>query len=223
MKAHPYTIVEGRPVTIWIILVLISFGAAALLVWLVPLLVSAGDGLWDYLVSPSEEETDAASIWNSIEALAPVVKGSPLLACLYVVYKLFDMWMWKISLFSKVPNLNGKWRGHLVSDEMPDKPLEVRLRIRQTWSKIMIEVDSIPTFSHSVTASVDFKGSAKLEIINTYVAEPKPNIHPAVINRHYGTNIIHLEFADGKISEIGGIYYTERNLGHHGSFNFRIQ
>ena len=96
-------------------------------------------------------------------------------------------------------------------------------RERGVWqrSKIMITIESAKTFSYSVNASVTFEGSERVNVINAYVAEAKPGPDP-VINRHYGTNIIHFGMANRRLIETAGIYYTERNQGNTGTFRFQV-
>jgi hypothetical protein len=214
MKAHPYTVAEGHERLIWLVLVLISVVLAAVLVFLIPLLLSRVTAL---------PQIDTGDFGNALAALMPLIHGSPLLLCLFIVYAVFDKWAWRWPLIREVPNLNGTWAGELVSQARPDEPLAIELKVRQRWSKIMITIESDRTFSYSVNASVSYKGMDRVEVINTYVAEPKANGDPPVISRHHGTNIFSFLVASQRLTEITGVYYTERNQGNNGSIRFAVE
>jgi hypothetical protein len=213
MKAHPYTVADGGTQRVWLALAVISIGVAVLMVFfIVPILLALA-----VRVFPSH--SDAGKLQEAWEALGPVVHGSPLLVCYFVVYAVFDRWAWK--WIDQVPDLNGTWKGNLVSEKRPDAPFPVTLKIEQTWSKIMITIESAATFSRSVNASVTFEGSGRVRLINTYLAEPRPGANPPAITRHFGTNIFHLSFGSKGLAEIVGDYYTERNHGSTGFFQFK--
>lgn len=215
MKTHPYTVADGSTQRIWLALALISIIVTSVVVFavapVVPTLVA--------MVFPSN--ADSGKLWEAWAVLRPVIHGSPLLICYFIVYAVFDRWAWKWRIINEVPDLNGTWKGTLVSEKRPHDPLTVTLKIRQTWSKIMITIDSDATLSRSVSASVTFEGHDSVRLINTYVAEAKPGVSSPPITRHFGTNIFHLSLRDRRLEEIVGDYYTERNHGSTGSFRFK--
>jgi hypothetical protein len=216
MTAHPYSVSEGRGegIWVWLVLLVISISLAVLLVFIiVPLLTELIE------LSPPTQ-LDLSELRTALALFRPVVQGSPLLICLYIVYALFDKWAWRWRFVRQGPNLNGEWRGALVSNEKPTDPLQVTLKIEQTWSKIIITLKSDKTFSHSLNASLSFEGLDRVKLINTYFAEA--TTEPPVINRHYGTNIIHFRIEGRRLVEISGIYFTERNQGNNGSFRLEL-
>lgn len=219
MRAHPYSAGEARRPTVWVVLIGVAAVLAGLVVWvIIPALGSLAAFVGDLIPAL---QTRALS--NAFDLLLPVIRGSPFILCVLLVYWIFDTRAWKMKMFNSIPDLNGTWDGELISDARPQEKFPIKLRIRQTWSKIMITVESDKTFSYSINGSVSFESDELVELLNVYMAEPKLDPGPAVITRHYGTNIVHFRMNEQKkIVGITGLYYTERDQGHHGSFAFNI-
>ena len=143
---------------------------------------------------------------------------SPLIFIFLLLYLFFDRLAWK--WFTRTPKVYGKWTGELTSQKMPNKPLKIEFRIRQTWLGMSIQLESDHTFSYSLTGFITPEGD-KIKVISSYYAEPTTS--RKVIEKHYGTNIIYFSYDEtGNKTGISGEYFTQEDIGGHGHFKVDV-
>lgn len=160
--------------------------------------------LAEYLVSLLEVSTG----WSS----APVV-AVPVFGLFAGLYFLFDKYLWKISWFRKVllvPDLNGKWRcnGHtnLKNAEQVDYDWNATVSITQSWSKILIHLNTSQSESKSISASIYHEAGVGYRLLYQY--NNKPNANELDLNNHSGS--AELLFTEDTVSASGS-YYTDRH------------
>lgn len=133
-----------------------------------------------------------------------------------IFYWIIDTWGWKnkiIQMKYKIPNLNGKWSGKLISKyeektdgntEVASKEINIILKIIQTWKKISIILIAEESESHSLTTSI-IQTYGKWQINYQYLNEPK--VHSSKeMSIHYGTAV--LDF-DEEEKTLKGYYYNK--------------
>ena len=160
--------------------------------------------LAEYLVSLLEVSTG----WSS----APVV-AVPVFGLFAGLYFLFDKYLWKISWLRKVllvPDLNGKWRcnGHtnLKNAEQVDYDWNATVSITQSWSKILIHLNTSQSESKSISASIYHEAGVGYRLLYQY--NNKPNANELDLNNHSGS--AELLITEDTVSASGS-YYTDRH------------
>lgn len=160
--------------------------------------------LAEYLVSLLEVSTG----WSS----APVV-AVPVFGLFAGLYFLFDKYLWKISWLRKVllvPDLNGKWRcnGHtnLKNAEQVDYDWNATVSITQSWSKMLIHLNTSQSESKSISASIYHEAGVGYRLLYQY--NNKPNANELDLNNHSGS--AELLFTEDTVSASGS-YYTDRH------------
>jgi hypothetical protein len=113
----------------------------------------------------------------------------------------------------KIPNLNGKWTGKLISKheekndgnaEVNPKEIEIVLEIIQTWKKISIVLITEESESCSLTTSI-IQSCRTWQINYQYLNEPK--IHSSKeMNMHYGTAVLNFDETEKTLK---GYYYNK--------------
>jgi hypothetical protein len=107
---------------------------------------------------------------------------------------LFDNYFWKSNLIQNwswlcTPNLGGVWDVEIRSSfDNFETPVQCKMYIKQTGSKILISLDTETSISHSVHAAI--LNSEKLhdyELMFNYINEPKGDSKSS-LNIHYGTS-----------------------------------
>ena len=133
-----------------------------------------------------------------------------------IFYWIIDIWGWKnkiIQMKYKVPNLNGKWTGKLISkyemknDEktgIEPKEIDIELKIIQTWKKISITLRTKESESYSLTASI-IQTHGIWQINYQYVNKPKVN-SVEEMHIHHGTAVLDY---DEKDKTLEGYYYNK--------------
>lgn len=148
-------------------------------------------------------------------------------------FGLFYLWMekrgWKWQLLHRIglvstPDLNGRWSGELRSSyKPPDKepfetPYPVSLTIRQTWTRIIVElVHSNSSSSRSDTGSLFLEKGTTPILVYTYWNEPDPG-QLATMEAHSGTTELKL-IEELAVHRLEGRYYNGRGRGNYGSMS----
>ena len=136
-------------VCLFILSLLLAEPANMILSWLYNLIVEWVPSIKQYLLFLSQ-------IGISLSEVS-------LLSVFAVLYWLFSEFLWKIKIitkFTKIPNLNGIWKGKLVSSYIdPDTnkqiaPMDISLEIKQNWNAINIKAHFTKSNSYSKTASL---------------------------------------------------------------------
>jgi len=144
----------------------------------------------------------------------------------YVILReVFDQRLWRWHFLHwvgllKVPVLQGTWRGYVVSSFAErQKPHEVELRIKQTWTRISILLSSDTSNSHTLTAAIQVHAPDGVALSYEYQNQPQPRA-VKTMEMHLGT--ARLIFSDDRILE--GYYYSGRGRREVGSIHLeRIQ
>ncbi len=127
-----------------------------------------------------------------------------------ILYYAFDRFIWKWSPLRNlglvaVPNLNGKWQGHLTSSYTSDnRSHSISVVITQQWSKISIQLEAEESHSRSVAASFLTDNPKSPELVYVYENVPESMKHKSM-QIHGGT--ARLRLTD---STLRGQYYTGR-------------
>ena len=168
--------------------------------------------LAEYLVSLFQVGTG----WSS----APVV-AVPVFGLFAGLYFWFDKYLWKIAWLRKVllvPDLNGKWscNGHtnLKNAEQVDYDWNATVSITQSWSKILIHLNTSQSESKSISASIYHEAGVGYRLLYQY--NNKPNANELDLNNHSGS--AELLFTEDTVSASGS-YYTDRHRTTVGTMN----
>lgn len=108
-----------------------------------------------------------------------------------ILFALYNNFLWKISykipFLKSTPNLNGKYSGFLKSsyDNYQQKH-EVIVKVKQSWTKIFISLETTASKSCSRTASIVL--NEKCDPVLQYFYQNDPNIDSSsTLEMHYGT------------------------------------
>lgn len=130
-----------------------------------------------------------------------------------LVFYLFDRYLWKISKaglkLSKIPNLNGVWKGKIQTNYVEGMEIDADVEIKQTWSSISIV---LKTKNSKSSSEVAFIATSKSQLIYHYFNQPS-NISDKNLHKHYGTVFLDLEGNDN----LNGFYFTDRDRKTQGN------
>jgi len=117
----------------------------------------------------------------------------------------------------KIPDLNGKWIGHLVSSyDGHINKYDATMGIYQNWSKISIQLTTQKSKSYSVSANIIVEDQNPIVISYEYINEPVTG-SSSTMHTHRGT--VRMFFnTESQIFE--GDYYSGRDRQNIGTLNF---
>ncbi len=143
---------------------------------------------------------------------------------LVLILTVFDRWLWKLSWlqgwFVGVPNLNGTWKGELVSSWIDPKtgqgiaPIEAYLCIRQTFSEVHVRLMTKESASSILSGAFASDNSIK-QLVGVYRNVPNVLIRDRSAIHHGG---IMLNILVDEKATLDGQYWTDR--GSKGSMRF---
>lgn len=147
---------------------------------------------------------------------------SPSVLSIYgLLFIVFDRWAWKFFSkigFIKIPNLTGKWTGHLRSSfDEHGTTITATLKIFQTWTRIRILLDAEQSSSRSDTASVTLNTPEGKYLHYQYINEPK-TYAADTMSMHRGTAKL---LFDEREKALVGEYYSGRDRQKFGSLYFK--
>jgi hypothetical protein len=138
-----------------------------------------------------------------------------------LLFVIFDKWVWKFFIkigFVKTPNLNGEWRGHLISSfNEHSSEIKATLQIFQTWTKIRILLSTVQSVSRSESTSIIVNTPEGAYLSYQYINEPKSNT-VNTMSIHRGTTRL---LFDGRENTLVGEYYSGRDRQNFGGLNFK--
>lgn len=151
----------------------------------------------------------------------PISFGYPLSfgATFGILYFTLDKFLWKF-LPLNIPNLNGKWDAEGVSSYIPEGATEpfrfqMRVTIKQTFSKIEIFTETESSTSRSTMASVCTQHAV---MIFRYTFENTPkNTADAQLQRHPGLIELRINTDD----EMVGDYFSGKHRLRYGELTLR--
>lgn len=136
----------------------------------------------------------------------------------------FEKHLWKISFIQKiglvkVPNLNGKWDGYILSSyNHHKKQTKATIEIFQTWTKIKIKLSTENSVSYSQSASLLIDTPYAAVLSYDYSNEPVSNA-VKTMNSHRGM-ARHNYVVSKEKETLDGDYYTGRGRATYGSLFF---
>lgn len=144
--------------------------------------------------------------------------------------KFWNHWLLRRLRIVKTPYFAGTWEGYIQSsydvgegatDGGPDEDekTEVEVDIRQSWRKLIVELNAPDSSSRSLGASVITK-QGKPQLTYYYLSEPKYNA-PDTMTKHYGTTSLKFHENEGEDGEdvLDGIYYTGPDRNSYGKLH----
>jgi hypothetical protein len=136
-----------------------------------------------------------------------------------MLWKLYDRLLWRSGLagwtISGVPDFRGAWSGNVESSFRPGEPYPAKLVIRQTSSRILIELTTGRSRSYSRLAMIHAAPGRDRGLHYVYENEPKPLQEE--IKRHGGSATL-WQSTDGQT--LTGYYITDSNRRTRGEMNF---
>ena len=142
-------------------------------------------------------------------------------------HTIFDQWLWRRPLLRKVglvktPDLNGNWKGYVKSsfDEYAAEQ-SAALKISQSWTSMVVILETENSQSQSVSASVLTKNPRDVRVSYEYLNQPRPAAKDTM-HAHRGTaSLLLSEVGSSRVLE--GEYYTGRDRRNYGSLHFELQ
>lgn len=137
-----------------------------------------------------------------------------------VFYNIFNKWVWRWSIFRKIrfvriPDLNGKWKGHLTSSfDKHAKEYEATIKICQSWREISVTLETPHSKSRSIIAAITINNPSEVILSYEYLNEPKAK---AVEGMHAHRGTVHLTLSRSNGAEyLNGDYYSGRDRQNYG-------
>ncbi len=172
-----------------------------------------------------------ALAWASSKFLAAArlsvpwwVDAPSLMAFYGVLYALFDRYLWRIGLVSKlglvrIPNLGGRWQGYLISSfDGHAKRHDLMIHIFQSWTQITVFLSTTTSMSRSCAAMIQVDDPEGVALIYQYQNQPLADAMKTM-HMHYGTAM--LRVSDGGC--LVGDYYAGRDRRTFGRIYCRRQ
>jgi len=136
-----------------------------------------------------------------------------------VLFWLFDKFIWKFGITKKItgiPNFSGEWEGILKSSFDKTKDYQIKIVIKQSWSKILILCHFTQSDSWSETAHINPE-HGKGPMLKFSYANRAQSVTWA-IKEHRGDNELFLgpyDKANKRYTTLNGDYFNNR--GEHGN------
>ena len=152
------------------------------------------------------------------------VDAPSLMAFYGVLYTLFDRYLWRNSLVSKlglvrIPNLAGRWRGYLISSfDGHVKRHDLMINIFQSWTQITVFLTTATSMSRSSAAMIQVEDPEGVALIYQYQNQPLADAI-RTMHMHYGTAMLRVS-NDGCLV---GDYYAGRDRRTFGRICCRRQ
>jgi SMODS-associating 2TM, beta-strand rich effector domain len=141
-----------------------------------------------------------------------------------VLYSLFDTYLWRNGLVSKlglarIPNLAGRWNGYLISSfDGHAKRHHFVINIFQSWTHIAIFLTTATSMSRSCAAMIQVDDPDGVALIYQYQNQPLADAMKTM-HMHYGTAV--LKVSNGNC--LSGDYYAGRDRRTFGRICCRRQ
>lgn len=128
-----------------------------------------------------------------------------------LLWLLFDRCLWKVGLVRRVllvPDLNGNWKcaGQTISkgSELVDYKWDATITISQSWSKMLVRLETSQSSSKSIAASLYHEGDRRYRLIYHYTNDPKPSEQE--LRRHSGLTDL---LFNASVRTAEGRYFTD--------------
>ncbi len=169
--------------------------------------------------------------WLSSKLLAVIhlsvpwwVDAPSLMAFYGALYALFDRYLWRSGLASKlglvrIPNLAGRWHGYLISSfDGHAKRHDLMINIFQSWTQITVFLTTATSMSRSSAAMIQVEDPEGVALIYQYQNQPLADAM-RTMHMHYGTAMLRVS-NDGCLV---GDYYAGRDRRTFGRICCRRQ
>jgi hypothetical protein len=140
------------------------------------------------------------------------------------LYSLFDRYLWRNSLMSKlglvrIPNLAGQWDGYLVSSfDGHEKRHHLVISIFQSWTHIAVFLTTTTSVSRSCAAVIQIDDPEGISLIYQYQNQPLADAMKTM-HMHYGTAMLRVSNGNCLV----GDYYAGRDRRTFGRIYCRRQ
>ena len=122
-----------------------------------------------------------------------------------IVWSAYEMFLWKLNPFIKIPRIYGKYKGTLVSSyDNYENEKEISVDIKQTYSTISIVAKTNEITSKSVACNFYFDNGEKILYYN-YVTNPQSKYRDKNPVQDGACKLIILN-----VNEIEGNYWTSQ-------------
>ncbi len=174
----------------------------------------------------------AAGLWAALLLLegtkVPLTFFSPfnrVLAALLILLGVFDKWGWRLRIlrpwFVNLPDLNGTWRGRLVSNWTDPQTGEVppltnaSITVQQTFSSIHLRLETGESYSELLSGGLVRKADGTYQVVGVYRNTPRLLRRDSSPMHHGG---LLLDILGNPPSALEGEYWTDR--GTRGELRF---
>jgi hypothetical protein len=129
-----------------------------------------------------------------------------------VLYALFDSYLWRNGLVSKLglvrmPNLSGRWYGYLISSfDGHAKHHDLMITICQSWTQIAVFLTTAKSISRSCAAVIQVDDPEGVALIYQYQNQPVADA-TRTMHMHYGTAMLRVSIEGFLV----GDYYAGRD------------
>src|SRR5580700_5220362 len=129
-----------------------------------------------------------------------------------VLYALFDSYLWRNGLVSKLglvrmPNLSGRWYGYLISSfDGHAKHHDLMITICQSWTQIAVFLTTAKSISRSCAAVIQVDDPEGVALIDQYQNQPVADA-TRTMHMHYGTAMLRVSIEGFLV----GDYYAGRD------------
>ena len=141
---------------------------------------------------------------------------------LLIVSGIFCSYLWKLKVFQNwlvtVPNLNGVWKGTIVTNwsgsncREKQPTIEVTLTIKQSLFRISCVLETSESFSRSIHAGFRINPDDQIkQLCYSYQNTPQP-LFREKSPIHFGAIILNINENNGKL-QLEGEYWTSRKTG----------
>lgn len=153
---------------------------------------------------------------------APAV-AVPVFGLFAALYFLFNKYLWKLGWLRKlllVPDLNGTWgckgRTTLKNGEEADFDWAATIKITQSWSKILIHLQTSQSESKSISASLFHEDGVGFRVLYQY--DNRPNADELDLLNHSGCGEL---LFDENVTNASGSYFTDRHRTTVGTMSLK--
>jgi len=167
----------------------------------------------------------SSRLLTAIHLSVPWWVDAPSLMAIYgTLYTLFDKYLWRMRLVSKlglvkIPNLAGLWSGYLITSfDGHAKRRKLIINIFQSWTQITVFLTTATSMSRSCAAVIQLGDPEGVALIYQYQNQPLADA-TKTMHMHYGTAML-LVSSDGSLV---GDYYAGRDRRTFGRIYCRRQ